>query len=212
MVKYIKPTPEFPYKITKRLNIISEPKEAYEDDEYRPEVTPYGVRKSALNGSSVERVKDLQWPDPRRMLMTKKMYKHRFSDGRLERMDKMIARANATPYVKLGKRSVDINEKESKKARWTQNDWNKRMGRINVLATPKPDYTPPPVERGEKIPLDDLMPRIEELAEPPEHRIHRRLSQESGYRDPIKVRRAALKYVISDRVKQLATPKIYQPT
>lgn len=61
--KYDPPTSTFPYKISKRLNMLSEPMPYYdEDEENMPALTPRGVRVSALRGHASDRINDAAWP------------------------------------------------------------------------------------------------------------------------------------------------------
>lgn len=61
--KYDFPTNTFPYKIPKRLNILSVPRKCVIDTgEGMPAFTPRGTRKSALNAVLNDRVHDAAWP------------------------------------------------------------------------------------------------------------------------------------------------------
>ncbi|XP_072934766.1 uncharacterized protein Theg [Epargyreus clarus] len=212
-LKFDPPTNTFPYKIPKRLNILSVPRKYIIDTgEGMPALNPRGIRMSALNGHISDRVNDASWPYLRRFLIIKKMYKNRFSQERLERIDRMIEAANATCYSKLANCVLDLKKtdtKEVKKKRgWTESEWKKHMDYISQIAGPKTDFMPPPIRRGPCKPLDELLPRINRICFFPEFKIYKRLSKEAWYRDPVKVPPNALKYVISDRVKKLAVPRV----
>ncbi|KPJ03176.1 PREDICTED: uncharacterized protein LOC106116370 [Papilio xuthus] len=211
--KYDPPTPTFPYKIRRRYNMLSVPRKYFTDTgEGMPAYTPRGIRKSALNAHISDRVHDAAWPYLRRMLLTKRAYKSRFSVERLERLDRMIEAANATCYSKLANCVIDLKKQDTKEVKkkkgWTESEWKKHMDYIGQIAGPKRDFRPPPIVRGPFKPLEALLPRIKLMTAVPKFKIYRRLSQDSNYRDPIKVPPAALKYVLTDRTKKLATPRV----
>ncbi|XP_045506765.1 uncharacterized protein LOC123702948 [Colias croceus] len=211
--KYDLPTPTFPYKIPKRLNILSVPRKYIIDTgEGMPALTPRGIRKSAIGAQITDRVTDVAWPYLRRFLIIKRMYKHRFSQERMEKIDHMIEAANATCYSKLANCVLDLKKQDSKdikkKRGWTESEWKKHMDYISQIAGPRRDFRPPPIRRGQGKPLDALLPRINQICRLPEFKIYRRLSQEAWYRDPVKVPPNALKYMISDRVKKLAVARV----
>lgn len=214
--KFDTPTTTFPYKIPKRLNILSVPRKYIIDTgEGMPAYTPRGIRKSALNSQLSDRVNDAAWPYLRRFLLIKKMYKHRFSLERIERIDRMIEAANATCYSKLANCVIDLKKSDTKdvkkKRGWTESEWKKHMDYINQIAGPKADFKAQPVRRGMCKPLELLLPRINEICFLPDYKVYRRLSQEVWYRNPEKVAPNALKYVISDRVKKLAAHRVLPP-
>lgn len=61
--KYDAPTTTFPYKIPKRLNILSVPRTYIIDTgEGMPAINPRGIRKSALGAQITDRVTDAAWP------------------------------------------------------------------------------------------------------------------------------------------------------
>ncbi|KAJ0170815.1 hypothetical protein K1T71_013587 [Dendrolimus kikuchii] len=212
--KHDPPTNTFPYKISKRLNILSVPRKYIIDTgEGMPAYTPRGIRKSAIKAIISDRVNDSALPSIRRFLLIKRMYKHRFSPERMERIDRMMEASNVTCYSKLANCVMDLkkqqNTKDVKKKRgWTESEWKKHMDYIGQIAGPKKDFKPPPVKRGKTLPLDALMPRINQISFFPPFKIYKRLSKEAWYRNPEKVAPKALTYVISDRVKKLATPKV----
>uniref|UniRef100_A0A2A4K2M0 Uncharacterized protein n=1 Tax=Heliothis virescens TaxID=7102 RepID=A0A2A4K2M0_HELVI len=216
-IRYEYPTNTFPYKISKRLNALSVPRKDFVDTlDDMPAYTETGIRKSALNGQSSDRVHDIAWPWLRRLMIVKRMYKNRFSPERLERLDRMIEAANATLYSKLANCVVDLKKLESKEVKkkkgWTESEWKKHMEHISVVAAPKREFKPPPVQRGKSMPLEALLPRIEMMNYRPEHKCYKRMSQEAWYRNPEKVPPNALKYVITERTKKLAAPRaIPQP-
>ncbi|XP_037295856.1 uncharacterized protein LOC115450686 isoform X2 [Manduca sexta] len=151
-----------------------------------------------------------------RFLILKKAYKHMFSKNRLERIDHMIEAANATCYSKLANCVIDLKKQDTKEVKkkkgWSESEWKKHMDYISQIAGPKRDFKPPPLRRGKSKPLDELLPRINQICFFPEFKLYKRLSQDTGYRNPVKVAPKALTYVISDRVKKLATPRaIPQP-
>ncbi|CAG9569265.1 unnamed protein product [Danaus chrysippus] len=211
--KYDPPTNTFPYKISRRLNILSIPRKYIIDTgEGMPAINPRGIRKSALNGQISDRVNDAAWPYLRRFLIIKRMYKHRFSPERMERIDRMIEAANATCYSKLANCVLDLKKQDTKEVKkkkgWSESEWKKHMDYISQIAGPRRDFKPPPIKRGIGKPLEQLLPRINEICHFPEFKIYRRLSKEEWYRNPEKVAPGALKYVISDRVKKLAAPRV----
>ncbi|XP_063834553.1 uncharacterized protein LOC135083744 [Ostrinia nubilalis] len=213
--KFDLPTSTFPYKISRRLNILSVPRKYIIDTgEGMPALTPRGIRKSAINAQLSDRVNDAAWPYIRRFLIIKKMYKHRFSQERMERIDRMIEAANVTCYSKLANCVLDLKKQDTKEVKkkrgWTESEWKKHMDYIGQIAGPRREeiFKPPPIKRGNIKPLDQLLPRINQICYRPDFKIYKRLSQEAWYRDPIKVPRGALKYVISDRVKKLAVPRV----
>ncbi|XP_063629813.1 uncharacterized protein LOC134801212 [Cydia splendana] len=207
--KHDPPTPTFPYKISKRLNLMSVPRPWFTvSDEGMPAYTPFGVRASALRGRGTERTYEVSWPYVRRFLLTKRMYKHMFSAERLERIDRMMEMANSTAYSKLAGCVMDLKSKEKKdpkkKKGWSETDWKKHMDYISQISKPRKDFTVEVPRRGERRKLEELLPRINFMAMLPEFKVYRRPSQESNYRDPTKVPPKALTYVISERVKLLA--------
>ncbi|CAH0597717.1 unnamed protein product [Chrysodeixis includens] len=211
-LKYDLPTNTFPYKIPRRLNALSVPRRyTYETMEGMPAYTGAGIRKSALSGTTSDRVQDIAWPWLRRLIIIKKQYKNRFSSERLERIDRMIEFANSTLYSKLANCVIDLKKQDAKdlkkKRGWTESEWKKHMDYIGQVAAPKKEFKPPPVQRGKSVPLDVLLPRIEEMTLKPDYKCYKRMSQEDWYRNPEKVAPNALKYVITDRTKQLATPR-----
>ncbi|XP_068625587.1 uncharacterized protein Theg [Battus philenor] len=211
--KYDPPTPGYPYKIRRRFNMLSVPKKNYMiTDEGMPAYTPRGIRMSAINAHASDRVNDAAWPYLRRMLQTKRAYKNRFTAERLERLDHMIEAANATCYSKLANCVLDLKKQDTKdvkkKRGWTESEWKKHMDYIGQIAGPKRDFRAPPMTRGPRKPLDALLPRLTQISVLPKFKIYRRLSQDSNYRDPVKVPPNALKYIISDRVKKLAIPRV----
>lgn len=215
--KFDVPTTTFPYKIPKRLNILSVPRKYIIDtDEGMPLLTPRGIRKSALNSQLSDRVNDAAWPYIRRFLIIKKMYKHRFSQDRMEKIDRMIEAANVTCYSKMANCVLDLKKQDTKdvkkKRGWSESEWKKHMDYISQIAGPKKDFRAPPVKRGTGKPLPELLLRINQICSLPDFKIYKRQSKEAWYRDPIKVPRGALKYVISDRVKKLAAPRVIPPS
>lgn len=61
--KYEFPTSTFPYKISKRLNVLSVPRKYIIDTgEGMPALSPQGVRTSALRAHITDRVNDAAWP------------------------------------------------------------------------------------------------------------------------------------------------------
>ncbi|XP_023940886.1 uncharacterized protein LOC112047850 [Bicyclus anynana] len=211
--KYDIPTATFPYKISKRLNILSVPRRYIIDTgEGMPAINPRGIRQSALRGVISDRVNDAAWPYVRRFLLTKRAYKNKFSEERLERINRMIEATNVTCYAKLANCVLDLKKQDTKdmkkKRGWTESEWKKHMDYIGQIAGPRREFKPPPLKRGECKPLEKLLPRIKNISMLPEFKWYRRLSKEAWYRDPIKVPPNALKYVISDRVKKLATPRV----
>ncbi|CAG9794779.1 unnamed protein product [Diatraea saccharalis] len=211
--KFDPPTNTFPYKISRRLNILSVPRKYIIDTgEGMPALTPRGIRKSALNSQLSDRVHDAAWPYLRRFLIIKRMYKHRFDQERLERIDRMIEAANTTCYSKLANCVLDLKKQDTKEVKkkrgWSESEWKKHMDYISQIAGPRKDFRPPPVKRGPAKPLTELLPRINQICWRPDFKVYRRLSQEAGYRNPVKVPPAALKYVISDRTKKLAAPRV----
>ncbi|CAG5013858.1 unnamed protein product [Parnassius apollo] len=156
-----------------------------------PTVSPTGVRISALKGQISDRVNDASWPYTRRLLQTKRAYKNRFSPERLERLDRMIEAANATMYSKLANCVLDLkkhdNKDVKKKRGWTESEWKKHMDYISQIAAPKKDFRPPPLKRGPRKPIEALLPRLNEISVPPQFKMYKRLSQESNYRNPVKV-------------------------
>ncbi|XP_022121013.1 uncharacterized protein LOC110997256 [Pieris rapae] len=211
--KYDSPTPNFPYKIPKRLNILSVPRKYIIDTgEGMPAINPRGIRKSALGGQATDRVTDVAWPYIRRFLILKRLYKNRFSQERTERIDRMIEAANATCYSKLANCVLDLKKQDSKEVKkkrgWTESEWKKHMEYISQISGPRKDFRPPPIKRGHGKPIAALLPRINQISRLPDFKVYRRLSQEAWYRDPVKVPPNALKYVISERVKKLAAPRV----
>ncbi|KAI8423101.1 hypothetical protein MSG28_014184 [Choristoneura fumiferana] len=211
--KYDPPTPTFPYKISKRLNMLSVPRPCIVDTgEGMPAFTPRGIRVSALRSQLSDRVNDAAWPYIRKFLTLKRAYKNFFTQERLERIDRMIEAANVTCYSKLANCVLDLKKTETKdvkkKRGWTESDWKKHMDYISHIAYPKKNFLSVPQRQGQRKPLDQLLPRINQISFLPEFKCYKRLSQESFYRDPIKVPRGALKYVISDRVKKLAAHRV----
>ncbi|XP_063389522.1 uncharacterized protein LOC134675236 [Cydia fagiglandana] len=207
--KHDPPTPTFPYKISKRLNLMSIPRPWFTvSDEGKPAYTPSGIRASALRGRGTERVYEAAWPYVRRFLLIKRMYKHMFSAERLERIDRMMELANSTAYSKLAGCVMDLKSKDKKdpkkKKGWSETDWKKHMDYISQISKPRKDFTVEVPRRGERRKLEELLPRINIMAALPDFKVYRRPSQESSYRDPTKVPPKALKYVISERVKFLA--------
>ncbi|XP_059050635.1 uncharacterized protein LOC131845571 [Achroia grisella] len=210
--KFDLPSSIFPYKIPRRLNILSVPRKYIIDtSEGMPALTPRGIRKSALYSQISDRVNDAAWPYIRRFLTIKRMYKHRFNQERMERIDRMIEAANTTCYSKLANCVLDLKKTDAKdvkkKKGWSESEWKKHMDYISQIAGPKKDFRPPAVKRGTGKPLEALLPRINQICFRPDFKVYRRQSQEVWYRDPVKVPPNALKYVISDRVKKLATPR-----
>ncbi|XP_075986499.1 testicular haploid expressed gene [Anticarsia gemmatalis] len=211
--KYDPPTATFPYKISKRLNLLSVP-HAYIIDtgEGMPALTPRGIRVSAIHGQATDRITDAAWPYLRRFILTKRAYKTQFSKERLERIDRMIEAANATCYSKLANCVLDLKKQDSKEVKkkkgWSESEWKKHMDYIGQIAGPKKDFKPPPIKRGQSKPLDALLPRINQICSRPDFKVYKRLSQETWYRNPEKVSPNALKYVISDRVKKLAVARV----
>ncbi|XP_049880867.1 uncharacterized protein LOC126377211 [Pectinophora gossypiella] len=210
--KYELPSLTFPYKISRRLNLMSLPRRYIIDTgEGMPAFTSTGVRNSALRGHITDRVNDAAWPWVRRLIMLKRTYKNKFHPDRLEKLDRMIEASNATMYSKLANCMVDLKKQEPKDAKkkrgWTESEWKKHMDYIGQIAGPRKEFQPPPVKRGKSKPLDQLLGNLNRLAQIPEFKVYRRLSEEEWYRDPTKVSPNAMKYVISDRVKKLATPR-----
>ncbi|XP_041985345.1 uncharacterized protein LOC121737725 [Aricia agestis] len=208
-VAYDPPTERFPYRIRRRFNVLSEPKRV-EDTESLPDVTEAGVRRSALRYQGSDRVNDVALPKIRKLIILRKMYKNRFSPERLEKIDRMIEAANATIYTKLANAVIDLKNQgmDDRRRGWTESDWRKHMEYINLIARPKEPPSPPPVMRGPRKSLKDLLPRIARMSRMPDFKEYRRLSQESWYRAPGKVSEAALKYNISERTKKLAVPRV----
>lgn len=214
--KFDLPTQTFRYKISRRLNLLSVPKKhIIQTDEGMPAYTCFGVRQSALRSQLSDRVHDAAWPYLRRMVILKRQYKNRFSTERLEHIDRVIEATNGTCYSKLANCAIAIvkksDTKEVKRKRgWSESEWKKRLESLSALAAPKKDFRPPPPSRGVRKPLDELRPRINNLVSFPDFKVYRRLSQEPWYKNPMKVPPNALKYVISERTKKLAEPRVIQ--
>ncbi|KAJ8709711.1 hypothetical protein PYW08_009715 [Mythimna loreyi] len=212
--KYDHPTSTYPYKIPKRLNLLSVPRKTFaESMEGMPAYSEMGIRKSALRAIPKDRVNDIAWPWVKRLTMLKKMYKHRFSAERMERIDRMIECANATMYSKIANCVLDLKKQDGgkdlkKKRGWSESEWKKHMDYISQVAGPKKTFLPPPIKRGKSMPLEALMPRIIEISSMPAFKCYIRQSKDAWYRDPIKVPPNALKYRITDRVKKLAAPRV----
>ncbi|CAH0697108.1 unnamed protein product [Spodoptera exigua] len=203
-----------PIKIPRRLQLLSQPRryfvECYEGS--MPQYTRAGIRQSALTGRLTDKSTDIAWPSTRRLLLLKRMYKNRFSPDRLERIDRMIEASNATVYAKLANCTVDLKKMDArdlkKKKGWTDTEWKRKMEYISQIAEPKKVFEPPPIKRGKSMPLEALMPRIEEISLLPRFKCYKRMSQEAWYRNPMKVAPNALKYVITDRTKKLAVARV----
>ncbi|KAJ2937139.1 hypothetical protein O0L34_g19501 [Tuta absoluta] len=213
--KYELPCMSFPYKITRRLNIMSSPRKSVADHgQGMPLLTLTGVRKSALRGRVSDRVNEAAYPYIRRVLILKKQYGKMFTPKRLERLDKTIEACNATMYTKLANCQVKLRNQQDnyskdfkKRKAWNESEWKKHTDYIMTIAKPKRDFPPDPIQRGPHKSLDELLPRIEILAQIPDLKAYRRESQETWFRDPLKISEKALKYNITDRVKKLAQPK-----
>ncbi|XP_035442475.1 uncharacterized protein LOC118270802 [Spodoptera frugiperda] len=211
--KYEVPTSTFPYKISRRIQCLSLPRRYYMDsyEGSMPQYTKSGTRQSALTGRIVDKSNDMAWPSIRRLLILKRMYKNRFSQERLEKIDRMIEASNGTVYSKMANCTIDLKKMDArdlkKKKGWTDTDWKRKMEYISQIAEPKKVFQPPPVKRGKSMPLEALMPRIEEMSVPPSSKCYKRMSQEAWYRNPLKVSPHALKYVLTDRMKKLATAR-----
>ncbi|XP_026322899.1 uncharacterized protein LOC113232406 [Hyposmocoma kahamanoa] len=211
--KYDPPTTTFPYKIKNRLNLLSIPRKQVivDSSEGMPALSTTGVRKSALRGRISDRVNDAALPYIRRLMMLKRQYKKVFPLERLEKIDHLIEQGNITIYSKLANCVIDLKKQDTKdtkkKKSWTENDWKKHMDYIGQIAGPKRVFPPPPVERGQKVALEELLYRINQISWLPEFKLYKRISQEDWYRNPTKVSPAAMKYVITDNMKKLAAPK-----
>ncbi|CAH1641496.1 unnamed protein product [Spodoptera littoralis] len=215
--KYEMPHSSFPYKIPRRIQCLSVPRRYYMEcyEGSMPQYTKTGTRQSALTGRLADKSADIAWPSIRRLLILKRMYKNRFSSERLERIDRMIEASNGTVYSKLANCTIDLKKMDGrdlkKKKGWTDTEWKRKMEYISQIAEPKKVFEPPPVKRGKSMPLEALMPRIEEMSVPPSSKCYRRMSQEAWYRNPLKVAPNALKYVITDRTKKLAVARAAPP-
>lgn len=200
------------YKFPRRILMLSLPRRVVLEQGEMPAFTPYGVRKSAVRASCPDRITDAAWPYTRRIILTKRMYKNKFSEERLERMDKMIEMSNATIYTKLANCTLDLKKQDNKDIRkkkgWTETEKKKHLEYLANIAQPKRDFRPTSVSRGKWKPLEQLLPRINQICYLPELKVYRRLSQEEWYRNPVKVSPKAMKYIISDRVKKLAAPRV----
>lgn len=183
-----------------------------ETDEGMPAYTPRGIRMSAIRAPPNDRVNDVAWPYTRRLVKTKKLFKKIFSAERLERLDRMIEASNATMYSKLANCVLDLKKQDNKdvkkKRGWSESEWKKHMDYIGQMAAPKRDFKPDPIKRGPCKTIEGLIPRLRVLAMRPEFKCYRRLSKEEWYRDPEKVSRQALKYVLTDRTKKLAVARV----
>ncbi|KAI5645658.1 hypothetical protein NE865_02325 [Phthorimaea operculella] len=214
--KYELPSMSFPYKITRRLNLMSFPRKSFAaSNDGMPTFTDSGVRKSALKGRVSDRVNEAALPYIRRLLILKKQYGKMFPPKRNERIDKIIEACNATCYTKLANCQIKLKAQQDnygkeikKKKAWNESEWKKHTDYIQTIAKPKRDFLPDPIQRGPHKPLEDLLPRIEILAQIPDLKAYRRQSQETWFRDPLKISEKALAYNISDRVKKLAQPKV----
>ncbi|PZC70899.1 uncharacterized protein LOC110383052 [Helicoverpa armigera] len=200
------------YRLPKRLQMLSQPRKYFVcDDEDLPKYTKRGTRLSAIRGHLIDKNSDIAWPYLRRLMILKKMYKYKFSPERLERIDRMIEASNGTLYAKLANCAIDLKKYDvrdlKKKKGWTDTEWKRHMEYISQIAGPKKVFQPPPIKRGKSKPLDALMPRLNIISSRPDFKCYRRMSQETWYRNPEKVAPNALKYVISDRIKKLATPR-----
>ncbi|KAF9800259.1 hypothetical protein SFRURICE_012992 [Spodoptera frugiperda] len=145
------PTATFPYPITKRLNILSQPRKGFVDTSDGPGYTQSGIRKSALNGHPSDRVNDIAWPWLRRLMIVKKTYRNKFDQERLEKLDRMIEASNGTLYSKLAHCTIDLKRQQDakdfgKKRGWTESEWKKHMDYIGTVAAPKKEFRPPPVK------------------------------------------------------------------
>ncbi|XP_026729887.1 uncharacterized protein LOC113495388 [Trichoplusia ni] len=211
-VKYEPPTATFPYKIPKRLNLLSAPRKYFvELGEGMPEVSKLsGTRKSAISGRLCHKNSDIAWPFLRRLIILKRTYKNKFSQERLERVDRTIEASNATIYTKLADCVVDLKKQETnlrRKKGWSDSEWKRHMEYISQIAMKKKVYPPPPIKRGKSKPLEELLPRIKTMAKMPTFKCYRRQSQEEWYRKPGKVAPNALKYNISERIAKLAVAR-----
>jgi hypothetical protein len=78
------------------------------------------------------------------------MYKNRFSQERIEKIDRMIEAANGTIYSKLANCVLDLKKQDTKEVKkkrgWTESEWKKHMDYINQIAGPKKDFQTKPVK------------------------------------------------------------------
>lgn len=204
--RYDLPTESFPYKILKRFRFLATPKKDFSS---RIGVvhgyTPRGIRKSALGAVISDRVKEIAWPPLRILHAGKKMYRHVIPPERMERFNKYIEASNGTMYSKLYNIAKDLKataEAVNKKKRgWSESEWKKHSDYLSRIAGPKYVPEPDPIDRGPRARLDDLFPRIDELAEP-------RDFEDNSYKDPLKISPGALKYVPTERILKLAVPRV----
>ncbi|GBP40174.1 hypothetical protein EVAR_20318_1 [Eumeta japonica] len=206
-VKYDPPNPpQYPYKISKRLNILSVPRRIIYE---LPLPLPKPVNISSE--PCPDRIVDVAYPYNRQFLLVRKMYRDRFSAERMDCIFKMLERSNATCYSKYANCVLDLKKKEVRDAKVKKgisaNERARRLAYLNEMARPRRDFKPERIKRGRRKPLEEFLPRLTELAVLPEFRTYKPLDQQPWYKDPIKVSPYALKYKISKRMIELATPK-----
>jgi Testicular haploid expressed repeat len=181
---------------TKRIALLARPKY------YRPKFQRRPVQRYTRHIQVVRslrfstRLKQLAYPKVRKLLATKAEYKIGMDQQRLDRFNKTIKESLRSMYSRLHGVSLPLRKLHP---RWTIQQWINHYEWLNERAQPK-KVPSSPKPSGAKKPLQELLPRLQELAQP-KYITVKRLS------DPL-VRHTALKYQPTERIGDLATPKM----
>jgi hypothetical protein len=145
------------------------------------------------------RIKMLAYPKVRKLVSSRDAYKEIVGKERDKRFENLISRSMLTMYSRLA--NVQLPEKACRK-KWTRSDWQRHCEWLKSRALPKREIKEQLEER-KKVPIDSLTTSIYKLSRPRYPR--KKYRPIYGYRSLVKD--GALKYDITERVRNLANPK-----
>lgn len=145
------------------------------------------------------RIQWLAYPKVRKLVSSREEYKQIVDREWFGRFDTLIKRSMLTMYSRLS--NVQLPSK-CERRKWTSADWKRHCEWLKKNALPRPIQKPLPINR-ERIPLEQLTPSIQKLANPRYPRSKYR--QHCGYVSTVKD--AAQIYQPTDRIMSLAIPK-----
>lgn len=145
------------------------------------------------------RIKMLSYPKVRKLISSRDTYK---SLVERERFENLIRRSMLTMYSRLANVHPPCDPTKQKK--WTKADWERHCEWLKKRAMPKMLKNPPPAKSGKKVPLQQLLMSMYALSRP--RHPSQKYRPRCGYVSTVKA--SAQVYTPSERVLQLAVPKV----
>lgn len=185
----------------KRIRQLAEPKNFNQKycDEVMMRNTKTAVEIVRPNEEQLPmRIKMLSYPKVRKLISSRDTYK---SLVERERFENLIRRSMLTMYSRLANVHPPC---ESKQEKWTKADWERHCEWLKTRALPKMPKSPPPAKSGKKVPIQQLLMSMYALSRP--RHPSQKYRPRCGYVSTVKA--SAQVYMPSERVLQLALPKV----